>query len=749
MPENDDVTKAIEMFKGLPEDRQASLLQQMTPGQKVRILNGLKVRSGPAPSLVEGNKAVMASEMEKAQPGSIVKPNPNDPSTTIMEQPGTFGSRAREAAINVLNPVTIPNLLGTAKSMGSSLWQLATQPANPTPILDLVGGMAKAAVEPVISYVKDVKAGNYENAAGASGRILSQTVPAIEGGVKAVKGAVTTAADAGALGNKVREFAQNRVGANALKTTEPTVEKYNEAAAKTPALQAEADTATVEKNRLAQEAAAKKTADAQSKIVAKNEAGMNEADIETEQMKERVKADNARMKNLSEQKIADVAKHNENVLGQQNRARSLDSNLREGSEQLGKDIVDLGKKLREEGNQHYSEVRSKLKDDPGVPLADMAEEARKAEGMLKGSPENIRTFRDLVRKGSEEEGAIVNGQTTVPGDPLYEMLKSQGALDTGGTLPFDELQGYSSEIGRKIASGRGEIPGDVYQALKYLKEKIDAAKTAVAERNGAGAELKAADNFWSKYQDAFYDKDSAVADVRKRVGVLDPEFYSEPFTKGKAAGVGASKLRDLPTQYSDQAKAVADAAERLKAYYAERKAIKPAAEKPIPTAAAPNAVPPRAMATLQPIPEPVAAETVPRKIVAPPEAPTAERIVADKQKAVLARGQSLGELHRGTAFEVLSLPLKSLMSNVMKRPAVVEWIARPTAADLAAIEKLPEPLKAQLRGKLQQVITEESAAGKQPTISPAVGRFLGVAGNVSGGVKNRREALETLGQPVP
>ncbi len=630
-------------YANVPDQKLVTTVLQKYPYYRDKI---------KASTILAGQKAALHSEFEKAQPES------------------TIGTRTREAAIGVLEPFTAQNILSSAKQLGSALWQTALHPSAPTELLDLAKGAVTAPAQPVINYVNAVREGDWDKAANASGGILSQTVPAVEGAYKGVKAGVSGVTG----GDAARQFAQNRVGANAMKTTEPMVEKYNTGVADTAAKQAEQAVAHKE--------------DLSQTVTANREAAHTNA-----------------------------------------RTEAVNRSIEEGSKRLGESVKDLDLKLREEANGKYQTVKDAVKDDPGVPLADMAKAAREAEAKLKGSTENIKQFRELIRKAPEESGIQTSVGELKPGDQLYDLLKSQGAIDTGGALPFDELQGYSSEIGQKIAQGRGEMPGDVYHALKYLKEKIDTAKTAVADRNGAGATLRNADSFWHNYQDLFYDKDSAIAKVRESVGVKNPAEAANEFFRGNANEIAIGKLKGLRSVYSPDASAIADLTQNLKAAREEAGASKVIKPQPIPEA-----------------PKPIKG----------PETPTAESVVAEKRGKVLARGQSIGELHRGTVFELLSLPVKSLASNVLKRQAVVDWIAKPTAADLIAIDKLPEPVKTQVRTNLQQIMQQESAKGSNIKIAPAVRAFVarnapGVSGTAvaSGAAKNRREALQAIGRPTP
>lgn len=730
----DDVTKAIDMFKGLPQDRQAALLQRMTPEQKTKILAGLKARTGPAPSMLEGQKQVLASEFEKANPGSVVSRNA-ETGEMNMTQPGTVGSRAREATLGLLEPLSGQALLSTLQQGGRALWDMVTgQGTNKAQ--ELVKGAVTAPAQPIQEMAEGVRTGNYETAAHGAGGFASQTAPAIEGAASGVK----AAANAAGATDLVRRTAQNLTSTGPFKTTEPIVTEYNAAVADTAAKQAASDAAIAEKNQTASATAAEKNAQNQTEFE-KNAAAK---------------------KQEYQQTASDRIAANREALQGESRNLAVNRSIEEGSKRLGESVNDLDLKLREEANGKYNTVREATKDDPGIPLSDMAAAAREAQGKLSGSAESIKQFNELIRKGAEEGELQAGGMTVKPGDRLYDMLKEQGALDTGETIGFKDLQGYSSEIGRKLA--QGNLPGDIYQAMKSLKEKIDAAKTTIAERNGAGPSLRDADSFWHDYQDLFYDKDSAVAKVRESYGVKNPGEAGNQFFGGKSNEIAIGKLKKLRSVYAKDANAVADLAQNIGAARQEASAYTAQRQQQMPKPPKPGERP-----------GPVVTATTPNKVIEGPAPPTAENIIAEKRQRVEAKGRSIAELSKYDAGTFASIPAgfvfghpvagflplasKYGLSFLLTRPSVIEWITKPTMADMVAIEKLPEPVKAQVRTGLQQIMDEESAGGRQIQAAGPVRNFLNRTTTVTGvggpaaaggaGIKTRRDALEAMGQTVP
>lgn len=675
--------------------------------------------------LLESRKAASKSEFEANKPES------------------TVGTRSREASIGVLEPFTAESLRESGKTVLGFIKDMFTGAP-----LSKALPLFEAPAAPVVNWAKGFHEGDYDKAAYGAGGMLSQTVPAIAGAVESVAGPIKIGPeipkipDIAGLKDKAREVAQRATGSSAFKVTEPIVDKYLDNSAKAKQSQVDADAAVSKKNLENRQAAQRKNIE--------NQHGY-EADVKASE------ATAAEKTSANQNKAAAELEANR-LTGQSNaRSESVTRSLKEGSQKLGERVKDLDVKVRAEAGGKYGVVRSAVRDDLGVPLKDLGEDARHAESnILKGSSENIKQFRELARKSAEEQsGPHTNiGFDIYPGSPLFDRLLSEGAIDTGGNITFDQLQGYSSEIGSKLA--KGGLQGDVYQALKYLKGKIDAAKTIIAERNGVGVQLREADSFWHQYMDTFYDSDSAVAKVRESVGSVDPEYYADPFTKGKAGDVAIGKLKQLKTQHSADASAVADLARNLRSAHGELSGIKTGTVKPVdpPARVSPKDIEP---------PKPVATKPVPKETASQPKAPTAKDITDTKRQKILEKGQSFAELRPRDAYVVAGPLIAGLLGNhwlaglvsglgiegavkgvgyALSRPRIVEWIAKPTPADLAAIEKLPEPTRTAMRTELKKIVDQEKSSGRNIQVDPAIERLISQAGVVA----NRQEGLDLFKQ---
>lgn len=437
------------------------------------------------------------------------------------------------------------------------------------------------------------------------------------------------------------------------------------------------------------------------------------------------------------------------------RTEAVEKSAQKGSGELGNRISDLDSKLRAEGNEKYSAVSEAVKDDSGEPAAPLAEAVRHAEtNILKGSPESIKQFRDIVAKGEAEESASFGGFTPEPGSAAERLFREQGLIPEDAVLPFDQLQGYSSELGAKLA--KGGLPGDVYQALKYVKSQIDAAKTRIAARNGADALLADADTFWNRYMDTFYDKDSAVAKVRENVGVVDPAFYAEPFTKGKSAGVGIGKLGQIPTRHAAEVAGVQQLADNLRKFQSSESftdysgTVISTTNAPKPTEIPPKPKP----LTVKPLTPSNLTKAMEKAV----KSKSAELTAFRRFDAMVIAGSTIGVLLGADPIKAIiggagAIGLEKGMGAVLNRPAVINWISKPIPADIAALSNLSEPARATLAAQLRTIIDQERMRGRSVSIDPFVAQLIGGAGVLGAAnqpVRTRQEALDLLNQlPTP
>ncbi len=675
MPETPQISQStVSAFESLSDDEKRTALGKMSDVARQALLGQIKLKQNAGRATNPSRDLVAAPAVDQSSNRDYVNKLLGEAEIGLLEP-----FSARDASGSWQIPPAVTAVAGTINKAGAVMDATKTPSQQVGALRGLVSDFYHSTVDPITEWIGALSKGDYETAANASGKFPLQVAPGVAGAVDTVR---SVAPSVGQLRETARSVASSKVAPSAVRTA---VEKFGK---------------EVEAGRTAQAA----------------------ADVRSAAATEANRA-----------KTAEQIAANRETATANSRAEGIQRSLQEGSTQLGNRVKNLDGLLREEAKTNYDAVREAVKDDPGVPLTDLAEAARHAEAnILKGSQESIKQFRELARKAPEDEGVTTGGVTFPPGSKLFEMLQEQGALEPGGTLPFDQLQGYSSEIGRKLASGN--LPGDIYQALKYVKEKIDSAKSTIAERNGAGKLLRTADDFWREYMDLFYDKDSAIAKVREAVGSKNPSEAANEFFRGKANEVAVGKLKRLKSKYAKDASALADLAQTLKAAQGELETVPTGKVKPV--------EPPEKVSETVEQPKPL----------------TADDLATAKRGEATRTAENVGKLSKydaGIIASSLLLPMipnwarvaglateaaRIPMAQFLKSDAFTNFISKPTAADLAVIEKLPEPALAELKANLRREIASRTNGPSKMPVAPAIQRLVGAT------PKNRQEARELLAQ---
>ncbi len=181
------------------------------------------------PNAVAAKYGGVSDSQPAAEPSASLAESRQAASTGAFEdvnRQSTVGSRTREALINVLQPFDLHNVPGLVNALGSTFRDVNADAMN---VRDLEGlnaqgqqnasgaasGLAMAPIQPVIDVVQGARTGDYDRMAGGAGGVLSQTVPAVAGGVEAIKAGVNripgipTAAKAGAKFEQVMSKAKD------------------------------------------------------------------------------------------------------------------------------------------------------------------------------------------------------------------------------------------------------------------------------------------------------------------------------------------------------------------------------------------------------------------------------------------------------------------------------------------------------------------------------------------------------------
>ena len=728
---------AITKLRALPPDRQALVLQGIDPAKKRAIQFRLndqaatqKEKNAPRPGIRQFISDTAASEAKKAQQTQNVAEEPNQyqggkyvgKKPMLVRAGNALLSLGHESA-NVVNQIYAGAL---DWKNGAAMLVSKLSPTAAAAFFASQGGKdALEAIQKGDASPENVQRfllalATVAGSVGAAGEAAPAEGANINRAVETVKNLPKTAPEL------VRQGSQIVAGVGPERTTAPMVEEFKKSKAAAEQKQAAETAKTDQANRGKVEG----YQDAKRESFRKEEEARAEHALETEEVKAR---------NQAQQDL------------HTNRG-NLARNINQGSTELGKGIQDLDKKVRAQGNEKYAAVRAKVSADEGVDIEPLADAVRHAkEKIIKGSPESIRQFHSIESREAmgQVEGEGADGGGAVPPD-IWEQLDD--AQKQGTKLKFDQLQGYSSEIGERLA--KGGLQGDVYQALKHVKEAIDQQKEVIAGRNGASAELKAADGFWRNYMETFYDKPSAVAATLARVGKLDPEYYAEPFF-GKAAKTSIAKLKNYDPD-------LASKAENLRSQQEEFKKAGGAAAL-------------RKGPKLENEPEPPAPGEPPKrpelakpKTIEQPPVPTEADIVARKKTELAKEARNLGQLSRfdlgllassaiapfigsvlGQGWERMTaeavggpaiVGARRVAAEVLQKPKVMEWLAKPSENDLRILKEVNPDIQVKVKNNIRDFIRNQESHGVDVKVAPAVRNWLRISGTKL--VKQGQEILK-------
>jgi hypothetical protein len=206
-------------------------------------------------------------------------------------------------------------------------------------------------------------------------------------------------------------------------------------------------------------------------------------------------------------------------------------------------VQDVDAKVRAVEGAKWSQLGRTVNNSP-VNWAPVQQAVQSAEqNILKGSPENIALFKNILKEGQEGDdilnqasvfknsGAVTDVKEVMRSmspqarDKFLAEMKSRGIdpleqskdkLNPDAAVDFDKARGYFTELGQKMQSG--SIPNDVRRALKSVQETVDGeiART-VTKAGGKDAllEYRTLKNNWRDYMQAFYDKDSPLRKLKE------------------------------------------------------------------------------------------------------------------------------------------------------------------------------------------------------------------------------------------
>lgn len=196
------------------------------------------------------------------------------------------------------------------------------------------------------------------------------------------------------------------------------------------------------------------------------------------------------------------------------RQRGLHQSAKENVQKTFDNLQQVYKSARGDLSQRWKVFRKSMEGAELEPTRTFnLIEAAKTK-YLKGSPASLTAFNNLAR----EMG-------------IQEFMEGEGgdlkAIPGTGKLPFDTARVHYSAIGDKLA--QGDLPGNVYQALKAVQEGLDQQLTQAAEGRGLGKTYETLKSEESQFLSDWEDSKSPLAKAHK---ALDQNFL-EPHVMGR------------------------------------------------------------------------------------------------------------------------------------------------------------------------------------------------------------------------
>lgn len=675
----------IDEFTKLPEDQQMQTLQSLAPEDQDKLLD--QVRQRKSASAAPAAPVAPPTQSFWSQLTSPLTPEQKAQEGPILGGISSFGGSA-------LNAATAPFVhpIQTAQSFA----QAVSPDEGTAGKLEMLGGPAA----PFIYHT----AKNLYNQAQTEGipAALGSLVGGVEGG-EAVGAAAGVPAAAARIGLE-------KLGQAVGKTARVARDTVNETQAANEAAQAKFDEAT--------QAHQAKTA----VIQAKN--ATDQAAFEKAQADHQAAVDKAN-------EVNQAAAQDQTTRGQ------LARQLQQQSARLVNRVQRVAQNTKANLDQAYSDIRRQTAG-AAVPRENLADAVNSAEGKLKGSNESIKIFRDILAKAPEEaEPASIEYQgAQIPqGHPLYDVLREQNPAAEGAPpATFGDLQGYYSELGEKLAGGN--LPGDVYQAMRSLQTNIGDMMQKMANQSGVGAKFRTTQNLHRDYMQTFRESagpNHSGSPLAQSLDAADPSYAIRPLTAPETA----ARVRNMLARFDPGTNGIGGAGplydnfRNLSQQYEATGQIKPVkVPTNAPTPPTPKPLPKAPVSEVQKIgPEDIQAAKAAR-IQKQADRISDASIPGHVASAMAGYALIHNLLHGNLGGIAESIAARGAfgiaqqgLARALESPRVVEWLSKPSPADLEQLARLPDAQRTvsinQLRGLVQQA---------QARHVPVSAKLLGIVG---------------------
>lgn len=740
MPQDDPIQEFID----LPRDQQMQTLQQLSPERQDALLGQVTQRKGKATApaaaaattpgtLKQRANAFMAERpIDKSQPNvSMGLPGMPEISSQTMQRAENFGRGAlRGAATLIRHPYD--TLIGSGiDQMRDFMPSYTTVGGVPIPIPNLPGTQNQ------MEQAKQAM----EHPEYTAGQIAGQL--AVTHGIAKLAGVGGLRAKAA---QGVRSFAQENLGVGP-EFAEKTAERYGKRA-----------TMADKKN----EAIAQKNTDTSAKTQAKIAAQLQEEKA----ARLKVKKENKDAASTEQQKRGEVREHNEGVLREDRNRAATQEKHDTATKELDTRIKQAGVKAKAGNDANWKKWRTKVKgqETDSAPIAEAIKSQRSNM-----DPEDVAEFRKVLKESKpatedmdeaeRERGDIAQGQFHKPFDKLGDaekehvnrVLESMNLdpdeiEESAAQIPADRLHVWKTQLEQAV---RKATRGNVRYAIGQVLDKVRDAEEQLSEAAGAESELKTARQSHREYSEAFVNPQHTPSTAANKT----LSTTSSEYVQGENQAQRLARLGKFDPEIPTLVEHIGNLQEGLKALPdgPQRERFKEAPPKPEPT----------------PVPKPAEATPPPKPQEPVPEA-KAPNLTAERRKVLASNlrkygrvGAWVGRLVIGGGAAALSHGDISkfgtdlligqtgltVLTKALQSERVLDWLAKPSAEDLKAINSLPPDQAAKMRAALTGLAQEEirknpSLANK--AIAPGLVAFMGTQ-TIQAAPANRKEALDRLG----
>lgn len=374
-------------------------------------------------------------------------------------------------------------------------------------------------------------------------------------------------------------------------------------------------------------------------------------------------------------------------------------------------IERVEKSVKAAADAKFDAVREKLgvtDENPGPavkPDTLVATVKHATEQTLQNIPENVKEFNVILRS----EGLPEN---------VADVYRRQTGEEPEATeaLTWSKLQSIKSRLDARLRKG---IPnGNLYTAVRDVRDGVVNEMGSLAEEHGATAEWGEARNAWTQYKQDFHEPtgpSGSGSPVAQSLRAVDPKNIRDPFIR-KQATTGNRGV-DILNKYHE---------------HGGREAAKAAGDL-LETHGALSDLPKSGNVTRPPSTPVVDAAKVAREAIAKKARNWANfnaRDIGILTSGTL--GEFLGAAFGGSTLERVAGAAGGVLTyeggkmaagRALNRPAVIEWLSKTPQAELDVLAKIPGADKV----KIVNAITSEAVKAKAPTLSRGVRDLIGPA----------------------